>query len=148
MVVESSRAWLELHDPFIGMHLEYSATIFAVVRYSMTLLCSVEREHICNSLRIMLHHNAPKVSFKHAAGRPGIAVYLRRILHLSDVCEHHRIGELVNSALAVQTHLVSVDYSSFHLLHEDVLSVIGIFFVRNCFFLNGRVHLVSNLPTV
>ena len=148
MVVESSSAWLTLHDPFIGVHLEHSATIFAVIRYSMTLLCSVEGEHICNSIRTMHHHNAPEVSFKHTAGRPGIAVYLRRILHLSDVCEHRRIGELANSSLAVQKHLVPVNYSSFHLLHEDDLSVVGIFFVRDCFFLNGRVHLVSNLPTV
>jgi hypothetical protein len=102
MVVESSSAWLTLHDPFIGVHLEHSATIFAVVRYSMTLLCSVEGEHIFNSIRTMRHHNAPEVSFKHTAGRPGIAVYLRRILHLSDVCEHRRIGELANSSLAVQ----------------------------------------------
>jgi hypothetical protein len=76
MVVESTSAWLELHDPFIGVHLEYSPTIFAVVRHSMTLLCSVEQEHIGNSVGTMLHRNAPEVTFKHAAGRPGIAVYL------------------------------------------------------------------------
>ena len=76
MVVESSSAWLELHDPFIGVHLEYSPTIFTVVCHSMTLLCSIEREHIRDSVGTMLHSNAPEVSFKHAAGRPGVAVYL------------------------------------------------------------------------
>jgi hypothetical protein len=52
----------------------------------MTLLCSVEREHISNSVWAMLHRNVPEVSFKHAAGRPGVAVYLRWVLRLSDVC--------------------------------------------------------------
>jgi hypothetical protein len=61
---------------------------------------------------------------------------------LSDVCEHRRIGDLVNSALAVPKHPVPVDHSSLFLLHEDVLSVVGIFFVRDCFFLDDRVHLV------
>jgi len=64
MVMESSSAWLELHNPFIGVHLEHSATIFAVVRHSMTLLCSVERELIGNSIGTMLHHNTPEVSLK------------------------------------------------------------------------------------
>ena len=116
--------------------------IFAVVCHLMTLLCSIEREHIGNSVGSMLHRNAPEVSFKHAAGRPGVAVYLRWDLCLSDVCEHCRIGDLVNSALAVQKHPVPVDYSSLLLLHEDVLSVAGIFFVRDCFVLDGRLHLV------
>ncbi len=31
MIVESSGTWLELHDPLVGVHLEYSTTIFAVV---------------------------------------------------------------------------------------------------------------------
>jgi len=50
MVVESSGTWLELHNPLVGVHLEYSTTIFAVVRHSVTLLCSVEREHIGDSV--------------------------------------------------------------------------------------------------
>ena len=62
MVMESSGTWLELSDPLIGMHLEYSATIFAVVRHSVTLLCSVEQEHIGDSVGTMLHHKAPKAS--------------------------------------------------------------------------------------
>jgi len=85
MVVESLSAWLELHNPFAGVHLEYSAKIFAVVRHSMMLLCSIEREHIGNSMGTMLHRNAPEVSFKHAADRPGTAVYFLRVLCLSDI---------------------------------------------------------------
>ena len=60
MVVESLGTWLELQDPLVGMHLEYSATIFAGVCHSVTFLCSVEREHIGNSVGTMLHRKAPK----------------------------------------------------------------------------------------
>ena len=141
MVMESLSAWLELYNPFIG---EHSTTIFTVVRHSVTLLRSVKLEYIGNPRGTMLHCNAPTatVSFRHAAGRPGIAVYLRRVFRLSDVCEHIRIGALVNSALAVQKHPVPVNSSSFLLLHEDVLSVVHIFFVRNFLFLDSCVHLV------
>jgi hypothetical protein len=85
MVVESSSAWLEVYDPFIGEHLEHSATIFAVVRHSMTLLCSVEQEHIGNSIGTMLHRNAPEVSFKHAAGTP-VSDFVGKTCGTFDVC--------------------------------------------------------------
>ncbi len=52
------------------------------------------------------------------------------------------IGDLVNSALAVQKYPVHVDYSSLLFLHKDVLSIIGVLFVRDCFFLDGRVQLI------
>ena len=74
--MESLSTWLELHNPFIGVHLEYSPTIFDVVRHSVTFLCSVDGEHIGDSVGTMLHRKAPEVSFKHAAGRPGVTVYL------------------------------------------------------------------------
>ena len=44
MVVESSIAWVELHDPIIGVHLEHSTTIFTVVRHLVMLLCSIKQE--------------------------------------------------------------------------------------------------------
>ena len=101
MVMESPSAQFELHDPVIDVHLEYSTPIFAVVHHSVTLLCFVKGENVGNPVGTILHRNAPKVSFKHVAGRSGVAVYLRRVLCLSDVCEHCRIGDLVDVALAV-----------------------------------------------
>jgi hypothetical protein len=60
MVVESSSARLELHDPFIGVHLEYSATIFTVVHHSVTLLRSIEQEHNGKPVGTMLTVMLPK----------------------------------------------------------------------------------------
>ncbi len=115
MVVESSRAWLELHDPFIGVHLEHSATIFAVVHHSMTLLCSVEQKHIGNSIGTMLHRNAPEVSLKHAAGTP-VSDFWRKHVELVMYARYwtHRTpipSPTLSSTLKIMLEKALIDFS-------------------------------------
>jgi hypothetical protein len=76
MVIEPLGTQFTLHNSFIGVHLEHSTVICTVVSHSVLLLCFVKQEHIGNPVGTELHCDAPKVSFKHAAGRSGIAVYL------------------------------------------------------------------------
>ena len=76
MVVESSSARFELHNPIIGVHLEHCTTIFTIVCHSVMLLCFVTQEHVDNPEGTMLHHNAPEVSIKQIAGKSIVAVYL------------------------------------------------------------------------
>jgi hypothetical protein len=64
------------------------------------------------------------------------------VLCLPYVHEHARIGNLIGIALAVEEHPVLVDYSSFFLLHKDVLPLVEVLSFRSCVYINICVHLL------
>jgi hypothetical protein len=65
-----------------------------------------------------------------------------RVLCLPYVGEQAQIGNLIGSALAIKEHPVLVDYSSFFLVHKDVLPLFEVFFFHSCFYLNICVYLL------
>jgi hypothetical protein len=85
VVVQSSFTWLEFNNPILGVNLEYSSTIPAIVRHPVTILGLMEGKHINYASWVVLDGQRSKISFKTAVSRSCVAVDGHCLFCLPDV---------------------------------------------------------------
>ncbi len=85
VVVQSSFTRLKFHNPILGVNLEYSSAVPAIVRHPVTILGLMEGEHISNASWVVLDGQRSKFSFETAVSQSCIAVDGRWLFCLSNV---------------------------------------------------------------
>ena len=66
MVVQSSFTWLEFNNPILGVNLEYSSVIPAILHHPVTILGLMEGKHIRYASWVVLDGQRSKFSFETA----------------------------------------------------------------------------------
>ena len=91
----------KFHYPLIGIYLEDTVPIFAVICHMVSIFQCFEWENICYSLWMIPNFNFSKPSFFCYLYMACIAVKLKRVFNLVNLCEQVGIIKNVNIVLTI-----------------------------------------------